>query len=286
MSRFQILALASATLLVWPLLAEEGSPSKTKAAVKAAVKGDAPAGKVEAGAKADSNKVEPLNEKTIKERASYAIGVNFGYYLGQEIKEDNAEVDVELLVKGIKDALTKPKMDYTDQELSIAVEAFDKSLEAKNSATSKLLAEKNKKEGEAFLAKNSKQQGVHTTSSGLQYKILKSGDGKSPQKTDRVRVQYHGMLPDGSAFDSSKMRGDAVEFAVTSVIKGWTEALLQMKVGDKWVIYVPSDLAYGARRRSDVIGPNQVVVFEVELLDVITPKKVDVVTPKKTTSAP
>jgi FKBP-type peptidyl-prolyl cis-trans isomerase FklB len=160
-------------------------------------------------------------------------------------------------------------MDYTDQELSIAVEAFDKSLEAKNSATSKLTADKNKKAGEAFLAKNEKEKGVQITSSGLQFKVLKSGDGKSPQKTDRVRVHYHGMLPDGSAFDSSKQRGDAVEFAVTSVIKGWTEALLQMKVGDKWVIYVPSDLAYGARRRSDVIGPNQVVMFEIELLEIV-----------------
>src|SRR4051812_39993536 len=94
MSRWQILTLASVTLLAWPLLAEEGSSSKTKAAVKAAVKGDVPAGKIEAGAKADPNKVEPLNDKTIKERASYAIGVNFGYYLGQGIKEDNAEVDV------------------------------------------------------------------------------------------------------------------------------------------------------------------------------------------------
>jgi len=276
MSRWQILTLASATLLAWPLLAEEGSSSKTKAAVKAAVKGDAPAGKVVSGAKPDAEKVEPLNDKTIKERASYAIGVNFGYYLADGIKEDNAEVDVDLMLKGIKDALTKPKMDYTDQDLSIAVEAFDKSLEAKNSTISKQLADKNKKEGEAFLAKNAKEQGVHTTSSGLQYKVLKSGDGKSPQKTDRVRVHYHGMLPDGAAFDSSKMRGDAVEFAVTSVIKGWTEALLQMKVGDKWMIYVPSELAYGARRRSDVIGPNQVVVFEVELLDVVAPKKLDV----------
>ena len=178
-----------------------------------------------------------------------------------------------MLLKGVRDALTKPKPEYTDAELNAAIEAFDKALEAKNTATSKATAEKNKKEGEAFLAKNKQESGVHTMDSGLQYKVLKSGNGKKPEKTDVVRVHYHGTLPDGSAFDSSTQRGDAVEFPVTSVIKGWSEALLNMKVGDKWKIFIPSDLAYGARRRSDVVGPNQVVVFEIELLAIVEGRK-------------
>ena len=279
MSRWLITLLAPA-LLCTPLLAEEEpapkapAPKAPAAKTKAAPKETVPLTKIKPGDKAEPAKIEPLTEKTIKERASYAIGVNFGSDLLDSIKQDDADLDMELLVKGFKDALTKPKAEYTDAELDMAIQAFDKALEAKNSATSKATAEKNKKDGEAFLAKNKQQEGVETTASGLQYKILKSGDGKSPQKTDTVRVHYHGMLPDGSAFDSSKQRGTAVEFPVTAVIKGWSEALLQMKEGDKWMLYVPSDLAYGARRRSNVIGPNQVVLFEVELLDIV-PKKAE-----------
>lgn len=270
MSRSLTLALVTLGLLVSPLLAEDAPAPKTKTERKVEAKT-----KAETGSKTAPAKVEPLDEKAIRARASYAIGMNFGNYLAQGIKEDRADVDLDLLLKGIKDALTKPKGEYTDQELNTAIEAFDKALEAKNSATSKATADKNKKEGEAFLSKNKQEKGVVTTPSGLQYKVLKNGDGKTPLKTDTVRVHYHGMLPDGAAFDSSKQRGEAVEFPVTGVIKGWSEALLKMKVGDKWMLYVPSDLAYGARRRSDVIGPNQVVVFEVELLDIVSGKKSD-----------
>ena len=283
MSRWFLPAVLTIALPLAPLPADEGAPPKIKATLKVAV----PLTKSEAGAKAvpgtkgEPAKIEPLTEKSIKERASYAIGVNFGSYLGQGIKEDHADVDIELLIKGVRDALTKPKPEYTDEELNSAIDAFDKALEAKNTATSKATADKNKKAGEAFLAKNKRENGVHTTDSGLQYKVLKSGNGKTPQKTDIVRVHYHGMLPDGSAFDSSTQRGEAVEFPVTSVIKGWSEALLGMKVGDKWALYVPSELAYGARRRSDVIGPNQVVLFEVELLDIVEGKKSDPLNSKK-----
>ena len=272
MSRL-LLTLLSPALLCTPLLAaEEPVPKAPATKTKAAPKETVPLTKIKPGEKAEPAKIEPLTEKTIKERASYAIGVNFGGDLLNSIKQDGADLDMELLVKGFKDALTKPKAEYTDAELEMAIQAFDKALDAKNTATSKATADKNKKDGEAFLAKNKKEQGVETTASGLQYKVLKSGEGKTPKKTDTVRVHYHGMLPDGSAFDSSKQRGNAVELPVTGAIKGWSEALLQMKVGDKWMLYVPSDLAYGTRRRSNVIGPNQVVLFEVELLDIVPPK--------------
>ena len=273
MSRWSFALLVPA-LLCTPLLAEDQPAPKAPATKpKAAPKEPVPLTKIKPGDKADPSKIEPLTEKTIKERASYAIGVNFGGQLLDDIKQDGADLDMELLVKGFKDALTKPKAEYTNEELDMAIQAFDKALSAKNTATSKAAADKNKKDGEAFLAKNRQTEGVETTASGLQYKVLQSGEGKTPQKTDTVRVHYQGMLPDGSAFDSSKQRGNAVEFPVTSVIKGWSEALLKMKVGDKWMLYVPSDLAFGARRRSNVIGPNQVVLFEIELLDIVPAKE-------------
>lgn len=276
MSRWLILSLLTSGLLLSPLHAQDAPPLKTKAS-KAAPKVVAPQAKTKAQTKtqtspgAESREEEALDEKIVRERASYAIGLNFGNHLAQGIKQDGADVDVELLLRGIKDALTNPKPAYTDEEMNAAIEAFDKALEAKTVATSIAVADRNKKAGEAFLAKNKKETGVHTTASGLQYKVIKSGDGNSPQMTDKVRVHYHGMLPDGTAYDSSKQRGEPVEFALSGVIKGWTEALQMMKVGDTWMLYVPSELAYGPQRRS-AIGPNQALVFEVELLAIVEGK--------------
>jgi FKBP-type peptidyl-prolyl cis-trans isomerase FklB len=261
MSRWLILSILATSLFATPLIAQDPTTPKTKA--KAEPKTAAPKTKTETKPKAETKpKTEPpkpevLDEQTIKERASYAIGQNFGKNLEQGIKQDGADVDIDVLLKGIKDALTQAKPAYTEAELTAAIEAFGKSLEAKA-----------KKAGEDFLAKNKKEKGVQTTATGLQYKVLKSGGGKSPQKTDTVRVHYHGTLPNGTVFDSSKERGEPIEFPVTGVIKGWTEALLKMKVGDKWMLYIPSDLAYGPQRKSAEIGPHQVLVFEVELLGI------------------
>lgn len=266
MFRWLIVSLLTAGFIVGTLSAQETPPPKTKAKVEP--KGAAPKTKAEAPKtgtvpkpKTEPPKAEALDEATIKERASYAIGMNFGKNLAQGIKQDGADVDLDLLVNGIKDALTEAKPAYNDQELKTALDAFGKALEAKS-----------KKVGEDFLAQNKKKKDVQTTPSGLQYKVIKAGDGKAPQKTDTVRVHYHGTLPDGTVFDSSKERGEPIEFPVTGVIKGWTEALLKMKVGDKWILYIPSDLAYGPQRRSEVIGPNQVLVFEVELLGIVGEK--------------
>jgi FKBP-type peptidyl-prolyl cis-trans isomerase FklB len=205
--------------------------------------------------------------------------MNFGKNLARGIKQDGAEVDLDLLLKGIKDALTNAKPPYTEPELTAAIEAFGKELETKAAVRAKEAAEAdkavavaNKQEAETFLAENKKKKDVQTTATGLQYKVIKKGDGKSPQKSDGVRVHYHGTLIDGTVFDSSKNRGKPIEFGVTEVIKGWTEALLKMKVGDKWMLYIPSELAYGPERKSEEIGPNQLLIFEVELLDVIDGK--------------
>ena len=122
--------------------------------------------------------------------------------------------------------------------------------------------------GETFLAQNAKQDGVITTASGLQYKILKSGTGASPQLTDRVTVHYQGTLIDGTVFDSSVQRGKPATFPVGHVIPGWVEALQLMKVGDKWQLFIPARLAYGDRSPGQAIPPNSTLIFEVELLDI------------------
>jgi FKBP-type peptidyl-prolyl cis-trans isomerase FklB len=273
MSRWFILSLCASGLLLAPLSAQDTPPPKAKA--KAEPKTETPKAKP----KTEPPKAEVLDEKTVKERASYAIGINVGKNLVQGIKQDGADVDFDLLLKGIKDAWTKAKPAYTDKELNVAIEAFGKALEAKAIVRAKEAAEKdkslavsNKKAADAFLADNKKKKDVQTSATGLQYKVLTKGDGKTPQKNDVVQVHYHGTLIDGTVFDSSKDRGTPIEFAVTGVIKGWTEALLKMKVGDKWILYIPPDLGYGPERKSEEIGPNQLLIFEVELLNVLDGK--------------
>jgi hypothetical protein len=130
------------------------------------------------------------------------------------------------------------------------------------------LAMKNKADGEAFLKANREKEGVVTLESGLQYQVLQQGNGPSPRPTDRVRTHYHGTLIDGSVFDSSVEQGEPVTFGVTEVIAGWTEALQRMKVGDKWRIFLPSELAYGGQGAGAEIGPNSALIFEIELLGI------------------
>ena len=132
--------------------------------------------------------------------------------------------------------------------------------------------EENQAAGAKFLEDNKARDGVVVTESGLQYEVITQGEGESPDENDKVNVHYHGTLPDGTVFDSSIERGEPISFPVNGVIKGWTEALQLMKVGDKWKLFIPSDLAYGARGAGPKIGPNQALVFEVELLGV---EKVD-----------
>jgi FKBP-type peptidyl-prolyl cis-trans isomerase FklB len=181
------------------------------------------------------------------------------------------DVDLEILVTGIKDALSGAKPLMTEQEMKETITALQKDLQAKQQEQTKALAEKNKKEGEAFLAENKKKQGVITMPSGLQYKILTDGKGKSPKATDTVTVNYKGTLIDGTEFDSSYKRGQPATFAVNGVIPGWTEALQLMKEGSKWQMFIPSNLAYGERGAGGAIGPNAVLIFEVELISIKQP---------------
>jgi FKBP-type peptidyl-prolyl cis-trans isomerase len=215
-------------------------------------------------AKKQTKKADPVF-KTVKDKASYAFGLN----IGNSFNREGFDLNFDLLVKGLSDALNKAEPKLSDEEIREAMNAFQAELRVKQAAKRKAEAEKNKKTGAAFLAKNKKQKGVITTKSGLQYQILIAGKGKSPKKTDTVKTHYRGTLIDGTEFDSSYKRNQPATFGVSGVIKGWTEALQLMRVGAKWKLFIPSDLAYGENPRpGSPIGPNAVLVFEIELLSI------------------
>lgn len=201
--------------------------------------------------------------KDPKLRASYAIGTD----IGSNFKKQDLEIDVNALAAGIVDSFGG-KAALTEAEIKETLTAFRTSMMGKMEAKAKVAGEKNVKEGETFLADNAKKEGVKTTASGLQYKVLKSGKGKTPKATDTVKTHYHGRLIDGTVFDSSVDRGEPVSFPVNQVIPGWTEALQLMKEGDKWQLYIPSKLAYGERGAGGKIGPNSALIFDVELISI------------------
>ena len=203
--------------------------------------------------------------KTLKEKASYAIGLNIGGQLAAE----GADIDPTILAEGLKAALTGQKPAMTEEEMGAALSEFSKIAQEEATAKAKAKGDKNRAAGDAFLNENKQKKGVKVTASGLQYSVLKQGDGASPKKTDTVKVHYHGTLINGEVFDSSVKRGEPAQFPVNRVIPGWTEALQMMKVGDKWQLVIPSDLAYGDRGTpGGPIGPGAVLIFDVELLEI------------------
>ena len=208
---------------------------------------------------------EKAELKDAKQKASYAIGMD----IGANFKRQEIDVDAKSLAAGIVDSLAG-KTQLTEAEQKQVLNEFRTELMSKMEAKQKESGDKNQKAGDDFLAANAKKEGVKTTASGLQYKVVKSGkaDGKTPKANDKVKVHYHGTLIDGTVFDSSVERGEPAEFGVDEVIPGWTEALQLMKEGDKWQVYVPSKLAYGPRQAGPKIGPNSTLVFEVELLSI------------------
>jgi FKBP-type peptidyl-prolyl cis-trans isomerase len=207
--------------------------------------------------------------KTQKDRVSYLIGIDMGKRLKSEIDKQSIAVDPAIVANAIKDMLSGGKMLMTDEELQAVRTALQEEMQAKNRERTKELSDKNMKEGQAFLAANAKKEGVKTTASGLQYKVLTEGKGKMPKKTDTVTVNYRGTFIDGTEFDSSVKRGKPATFALNQVITGWTEALTLMNEGSKWQIVVPSNLGYGpVGMPGSPIGPNAVLVFEIELLTV------------------
>jgi FKBP-type peptidyl-prolyl cis-trans isomerase FklB len=202
--------------------------------------------------------------KTEKDKMSYGIGVD----AGRTFKRLGVEVDADLLVRGLRDALSSEKLLMTDEEIRAVMTAYQAEARQKQAQAARLAVENNKKAGEAFLAANKTKEGVITLPSGLQYKILKAGDGKTPTDTDTVECNYRGTLIDGTEFDSSYRRGQPSTFKVTGVIAGWREALKLMPVGSKWQIVIPPQLAYGERGAGRDIGPHATLIFELELLAV------------------
>ena len=196
-----------------------------------------------------------------REKISYSIGMD----IGGNLKRQSVEVDPDLLAQGVKDSYGGGKTLLTEDEARLAITTFQQTLMAKKAEAMQILSEKNKAEGEKFLAENGKKEGVKSLPSGLQYREITPGKGKSPKATDTVTTHYKGTLIDGTEFDSSYKRGEPATFPVSGVIPGWTEALQLMKEGAKWRLFLPPNLAYGERGAGRDIGPNATLIFEVEL---------------------
>jgi FKBP-type peptidyl-prolyl cis-trans isomerase FklB len=209
----------------------------------------------------------PAAPTTQTEKLSYAVGMN----LGRQFKAQSVDVDPDMLARGMRDTLAG-KTALTEDEARAVMEAFQNEMRTKQQAMMAQAAEKNAKEGEAFLAANKTKEGVVTTPSGLQYKVITAGTGPKPTLDDTVVCHYRGTLINGTEFDSSYKRKEPAKFPVKGVIKGWTEALQLMPVGSKWQLWVPSTLAYGDRGAGADIGPNTMLIFEVELIS-IQPKQ-------------
>ena len=207
------------------------------------------------------DKVEP---KTESDKISYSVG----YRLGGDFKRQQVDIKSDMLLQGIEDAASGGEALMTDEEMRTVMMNLANRVKAVQMEKMKQQGAENVKAGEAFLAENSGKEGVTTLPSGLQYKVITAGEGKSPQKSDKVTVNYRGSLIDGTEFDSSYSRNKPATFGVGQVIPGWTEALQLMKEGDKWEIVIPSKLGYGERGAGAKIPPNSTLVFEVELISV------------------
>ncbi len=224
---------------------------------------DMAAPQAEQGGKSTMNKpAETSVLKTQKDQVNYAIGVN----LIGNIKKQGVDIDLKLVMKGMQDAFSGEKLLISDDELQRALAQYLREVRRMQGKIITLAAEDNKKAGETFLAENKKKKGVVTLPSGLQYQVIKSGDGKKPIDGDTVECRYRGMFVNGKEFDSSYRTGRPAELKVNDVISGWKEAFKLMPVGSIWKIFVPSQLAYGDRGASGSIGPNATLIFEVELL--------------------
>ncbi|MES2820816.1 MAG: FKBP-type peptidyl-prolyl cis-trans isomerase [Pseudomonadota bacterium] len=204
--------------------------------------------------------------KTPAQKASYGIGLNMGKSLAQEGMDD---LDSKAVAQGIEDAIGKKEQQIKDEEL---VEAFAY-LQTRAEERMTKMNEESVKAGKAFLVENGKREGVTTTASGLQYEIVKKAEGAQPKATDVVTVHYEGKLTDGKVFDSSVERGSPIDLPVNGVIPGWVEGLQLMHVGEKYKLYIPSELAYGAQSPSPAIPANSVLVFDLELLAIKDPAK-------------
>ena len=200
--------------------------------------------------------------KSELEKTSYALGMN----VAMSLKQIPMELDVEAVLEGLSAMLSGTKPVLEQEEYAAVMQAFQAKMQAEQQAATAGKMEENSAAQKEFLAKNKDVEGVITTDSGLQYIVLKEGEGDSPNLDHTVKVHYEGKLLDGTVFDSSIQRGEPIEFGVGQVIKGWTEALQLMNVGSKYKLFIPSELAYGERGAGSMITPGSMLTFEVELL--------------------
>lgn len=206
------------------------------------------------------------NDAEFQQQVSYALGRNFA----QNLQDNEIELDLDALVAGISDALHGAKPKWTDEQLQPTMMRFSQQMQQKAMARITRMATKNKQEADAFFAQNAKREGVQTTPSGLQYRVLKESDGPSPTMNDTIRCNYRGTLLNGTEFDSSLRRGQPAEFTIApGLIAGWIEALQKMHVGEKWQLFVPPSLAYEMDPPGAPIEPNSALIFEIELLDIL-----------------
>ncbi|MBI5593913.1 MAG: FKBP-type peptidyl-prolyl cis-trans isomerase [Deltaproteobacteria bacterium] len=211
------------------------------------------------GSAAETPKIEDE-----KDRVNYSLG----YQIGEDLKRQGVELQSELIVKGIRDAISGTSPLMTPQDMRTVLVDLKKRIE--KTERERLLKDsgKNLAEGEVFLSENARKEGVQVLPSGLQYRVVREGSGASPKATDTVTVNYRGMHIDGTEFDSSYKRNKPAIFRVDRVIRGWTEALQLMKEGAKWELSIPAKLAYGERGAGTGIPPNSALIFDVELIAV------------------
>ena len=212
----------------------------------------------------DQDKDTAAQLNSFAEKISYVLGQE----IGSSFKEAPIEINLDIFMQGINDSIKGRKSPLDANETNQIKQEFSRQIQESRQKQIAALSEKNREDGQAFLAANKNKEGIMTTDSGLQYKVLAKGDGPKPKQDDRVSVHYSGTLLDGTEFDSSYKREKPATFQVNGVIRGWTEALQLMNVGSKYRLFIPADLAYGQRGAGRKIGPNSMLIFDVELLNI------------------
>lgn len=200
--------------------------------------------------------------KTDKEKQGYAVGVD----LARNLKRQGVVAEADALARGLQDELSGASLLMNEDDLQASLNAFQAEVKQRRARPVNDLAIDNRKKGEAFLSENKTKEGVVTLPSGLQYKVLKEGSGRKPTESDIIAVNYRGSLIDGTVFDNSYGRPQPASLKLSGVIPGWGEALKLMPVGSKWQLFVPSDLAYGEQGVRRKIGPNETLIFEIDLI--------------------
>ncbi|MFC1607587.1 FKBP-type peptidyl-prolyl cis-trans isomerase [Candidatus Latescibacterota bacterium] len=207
----------------------------------------------------------PVNLETEADKISYSIGVQ----IGQNFKDNMIDINSVILARAIEDVINGNGTAMTDEEMAAVMNKFQTEMMAKRQEQMMTDQIENRQKASAFLAENALKAGVTTLPDSLQYEVIQDGSGKSPKETDKVKVHYRGTLLDGTEFDSSYARNQPAEFVLQGVIKGWTESLMLMKPGAKWKVYIPPELGYGERGYPPNIPANSLLIFEIELLEIV-----------------